>query len=125
MVRQKEFTKGINMYNINSLLDDVTPFTFQLSQNYPNPFRERTTIKYCIAYKTKVKLKVYDEEHKEIETLVDEEKEPGTYEIEFSTCHSREGGNLITVKRGPEDNTYYYRLEAGDYKCEKKMEIIK
>jgi hypothetical protein len=83
MVRQKEFTKGINMYNINSLLDDVTPLTFQLGQNYPNPFRERTTIKYCIAYKTKVKLKVYDEEHKEIETLVDEEKNPGTYEVVF------------------------------------------
>jgi hypothetical protein len=106
------------MLNNSVVWDDITPFTFQLSQNYPNPFKDRTKIKYCIAYKTKVKLKVYDEEHKEIEKLVDEEKEPGTYEAEFTDCHSREGGN-------PEDKIYYYRLEAGDYKCEKKMELIK
>jgi hypothetical protein len=123
MVRQKEFTKGINMYNINSLLDDVTPLTFQLGQNYPNPFRERTTIKYCIAYKTKVKLKVYDEEHKEIETLVDEEKNPGTYEVVFQLAAclpARQVGN-----RQLASGKYSYQLEAGDYKCEKKMELIK
>jgi hypothetical protein len=118
MVRQKEFTKGKNMLNNNSLLDDVTPFTFQLSQNYPNPFRERTTIKYCIAYKTKVKLKVYDEEHKEIETLVDEEKNPGTYEIEFNDEEKHYSDSL-------EHETFFYVLEAGDYRCEKKMELIK
>jgi hypothetical protein len=106
------------MLNHNSLLDDVTPLTFQLAQNYPNPFRERTSIKYCIAYKTKVKLKVYDEEHKEIETLVDEEKESGTYEVEFSICHSHESGK-------PKYKICYCLLEAGNYKCEKKMELIK
>lgn len=116
MVRQKEFTKGKNMLNNNSLLDDVTPLTFQLGQNYPNPFRERTSIKYCIAYKTKVKLKVYDEEHKEIETLVDEEKNPGTYEAEFSVAQV----SRLELASG----NYSYILEAGDYKCEKKMEII-
>jgi hypothetical protein len=123
MVRQKEFTKGKNMLNNNSLLDDVTPLTFQLGQNYPNPFRERTTIKYCIAYKTKVKLKVYDEEHKEIETLVDEEKNPGTYEVVIQSAVF----SLPDGEAGPESSSeeYFYRLEAGDYKCEKKMELIK
>jgi hypothetical protein len=43
------------MLNNSVVWDDITPFTFQLSQNYPNPFKDRTTIKYCIAYKTKVK----------------------------------------------------------------------
>lgn len=102
--------------NNNSLLDDVTPLVFQLSQNYPNPFKDRTIIKYCIAYKTKVKLKVYDEEHKEIETLVDEEKNPGTYEVVIqSAVFSPQSSN----------EQYFYQLEAGDYKCEKKMELIK
>jgi len=104
------------MLNNNSLLDDLTPMIFQLSQNYPNPFKDRTTIKYCIAYKTKVKLKVYDEEHKEIETLVDEEKNPGTYEVVIHPS---------VFSQQSSGDKYFYRLEAGDYKCEKKMELIK
>lgn len=99
-------------------MNEVTPMSFHLSQNYPNPFRDKTAIKYCVAYKTRVLLTVYDAEGNEIEKLVDEEKNPGTYEVEFSTCHSRESGN-------PESGNYYYRLEAGDYISEKKMELIK
>ena len=113
------------MLNKNSILDDVTPLEFYLSQNYPNPFKDRTTIKYCVAYKTRVKLTVYDPEGEEIEKLVDEEKKPGTYEVEFSVFHlhgslpdNRTCGNLSGEK-------YYYRLEAGSFKSEKKMLLIK
>jgi flagellar hook assembly protein FlgD len=97
--------------------DEVTPTQFHLSQNYPNPFRERTAIKYCVAYKTRVQISVYDSEGNLIEKLVDEEKNAGTFEVEFS-IYSSEGRNL-------EAGTYYYRLEAGEYKSEKKMELIK
>ena len=79
---------------------------------------EKTAIKYCVAFRTRVILTVYDAEGNEIEKLVDEEQNPGTYEIEFSACPSRESGN-------PEEETYYYRLEAGDYKSEKKMLLLK
>jgi hypothetical protein len=104
------------MLSKNSEMEDVIPSEFYLSQNYPNPFSEKTTIKYCVAYKTKVRLAVFDEDGNEIEKLVDEEKNPGTYEIEFNavTCHSREGGKLG-------EGTYLYSLEAGDYLSEKNM----
>lgn len=77
-------------------------------------------IKYCVAYKTRVQITVYNSEGEEIEKLVDETKPPGSYEVEFysSTCHSRESGN-------PQKGSYSYRLEAGDYKSEKKMQMIK
>jgi photosystem II stability/assembly factor-like uncharacterized protein len=104
--------------------DEVTPIRFFLSQNYPNPFSEKTVIKYCVAYKTKVQLTIYDAEGKLIEKLVDEEKNPGTYEVEFSTCHSRESlpegkasGNLL-------EGYYFYRMTAGDYSSEKKWLCI-
>jgi len=104
------------MLNNNSLMDEVIPLEFLLSQNYPNPFRETTAIKYCVAYKTRVQITVYDSEGKEIEKLVDEEKQPGTYEVVFqSAVGSRQ---LVS-------GNYYYRLEAGEYKSEKKMELIK
>jgi hypothetical protein len=57
-----------------------------------------------------------------VKKLVDEEKNPGTYEVEFSACHSCEstvgGGN-------PKSEYYFYCLKAGDYKSEKKMQLIK
>ena len=99
-------------------MNELIPSEFFLSQNYPNPFKEKTVIKYCVAFKTRVQLTVYNSEGKVIEKLVDEEKQPGTYEVEFSVCHSCESRNLL-------DGFYFYCLEAGNYKSEKKIEIIK
>jgi len=47
------------MLNHNSLMDEATPLKFHLSQNYPNPFSEKTIIKYCVAYKTRVQITIY------------------------------------------------------------------
>lgn len=69
--------------NNNSKLEEATPLKFYLSQNFPNPFSEKTTIKYCVAYKTKVKIKIQDLLKNEIAVLVNEIKEPGTYVVEF------------------------------------------
>lgn len=99
-------------------MTEFLPSEFSLSQNYPNPFKEKTVIKYCVAYKTRVKLTVYNSEGEEIKKLIDEEKKPGAYEVEYSICHSRESGN-------PLEETFYYRLEAADYKSEKRMILMK
>jgi len=104
------------MLNNNSIMDRVIPLEFYLSQNYPNPFKDRTTIKYCIAYKTRVQLTVYNSNNEMIEKLVDEEKNPGTYEVEFQSAV----GN-----RQLANGNYFYRLEAGDYSSEKKMQLLK
>lgn len=112
------------MINHNSLMDEATPFKFHLSQNYPNPFSEKTTIKYCVAYKTRVQITVYDSEGKEIEKLVDKEQQPGAHQVEFSISHFREsavgGGNLPAGRQGLRDGYYYYLMTAGDYSSEKK-----
>jgi 2-oxo-4-hydroxy-4-carboxy--5-ureidoimidazoline (OHCU) decarboxylase len=97
-------------------MDDLSPTEFYLFQNYPNPFTEKTTIKYCIAYKTKVKITVYNSKGKMIEKVVDEEKEAGTYKIEFNLAVRKDlfaNGNLL------------YRLEAGNYTSNKQMMLEK
>jgi len=96
-------------------MNDWVPSEFYLGQNYPNPFKEKTIIKYCVADKTRVQITVYDSIGKEIEKLVDEEQQPGTYQVEFSTTqfHSRANGNL-------KDGYYYYKMTAGGYSSEKK-----
>ena len=71
-----------------------------------------------LAYKTRVLLTVYNEESKEIIKLVDGEKDPGTYEVEFSDVETGHAPSL-------QSETYFYRLVAGDFTCEKKMVLEK
>jgi hypothetical protein len=94
---------------------ELEPSEFSVGQNYPNPFREQTVIKYCVAYKTRVQITVYNNEGEMIEKLVDEEKYPGTYEVQFNVSKSHSGGS-----RNLPDGYYFYRLIAGDYSSEIK-----
>jgi hypothetical protein len=108
-------------------MGELIPSEFLLSQNYPNPFKEKTIIKYCIAYKSRVQLAVYNTAGELIKKLVDEEKQPGTYEVEFdaSTCHP--GENLPDGKAGRDlpGGNYKYLLVAGHYSNEKTMFLDK
>ena len=103
----------------NTFLSELEPSEFYLSQNYPNPFKDTTKIKYCVANRTKVLITVYDSDNEDVETLVNEIKDPGTYEVEFSAsaCHSGEARNLS-------DGYYYYRMIANEYLSEKKWFCI-
>jgi hypothetical protein len=98
--------------NSNTSTNNLVPSEFYLGQNYPNPFSERTAIKYCVAYKTNVKLEVFNAEGEMIKVLVDEEKEAGTYELEFNGTGTPEG-------------FYSYQFQAGDFLNRMKMLKIK
>jgi hypothetical protein len=93
-------------------MEEIVPTEFQLSQNYPNPFRERTTIKYCVPDKMKIVLEIFDSNGNKVKTLVDEQKEAGTYKIEF---------NAKELVRGE----YLYKLESRDFFETKKMVLMK
>jgi hypothetical protein len=98
---------------------DLEPSEFYLGQNYPNPFSEKTIIKYCIAYKTKVRLEIFNPDGERIKTLLDEEKEAGTYEVEFKPSTNLVNGQL--GNRQPCNETYLYKFVAGNYVATKKM----
>jgi hypothetical protein len=85
---------------------------FNLLQNYPNPFNPTTTIRYEVPDKNFVTIKVYDILGNEIATLVNEEKPPGTYEVEFNASDLACG-------------IYFYQLKAGDFIDTKKMILLK
>jgi hypothetical protein len=111
-------------------LSDLLPSEFYLSQNHPNPFSETTTIKLCVAYKTNVKLEVFNSEGMKVQMLIDEEKEAGTYEVEFSAKKlaarsargiSSIGGDTCNLSEG----IYVYQLRAGDFSATKKMMLLK
>jgi hypothetical protein len=93
-------------------MEDLLPTEFYLSQNHPNPFTEKTIIKYCVPEEISVKLEIFDSEKEKIETLVDDVKEPGTYQVEFNP-------------NGFDEGTYLYRLTAGSTVITKKMVLMK
>lgn len=97
------------------------PLDYGLSQNYPNPFNPSTKIKFTIPSVGKhnavaVQLKVYDILGTEVATLVDEEKAPGIYEVEFSTNNA-----ATSLASG----IYIYRIESAGFIETKKMVLLK
>ena len=88
------------------------PSEYYLSQNYPDPFQDRTTIKYCLPEIVKVKLELFDSERKKVKTLVDEIEEAGTYKVELN------GEDLM-------EGVYFYKIKAGEFVSTKKMVLLK
>jgi hypothetical protein len=85
---------------------------FQLMQNYPNPFNPSTNIAYQIAKSGLVSLKVYDLLGREIVTLVNENKSPGTYTAQWNAA-------------GMPSGMYFSRLESTGEQQIRKMILIK
>ncbi len=88
-----------------------------LYQNYPNPFNPTTKIKYSIPfvetrYIPSVQIKVYDILGREVATLVNKEKQPGNYEVEFNASNLSSG-------------VYFYKLTAGIFVETKKMILLR
>ncbi len=98
--------------------DSGIPGTFSLSQNYPNPFNPATKIRYSIPQSSNVVIKVFDILGNEIETLVNEEKPTGEYEVDFNSL-SASGGQGLT------SGIYFYKLQAGSFVQTKKMILMK
>jgi len=97
---------------VNVEKEDQTPNGFVLYQNYPNPFNPTTTLSFVIGHQSFVELKVYDLLGREVATLVNEEKQPGTFQVEFS------GAGLTS-------GIYFYKLIVGSFNETKKMVLLK
>jgi endoglucanase len=98
------------------------PIEFHLDQNYPNPFNPSTVINYQLSINSYVTFKVYDNLGREVATLVNEEKQPGSYEVSFNpqqTTNSAFGGKQIA------SGVYFYQLRAGNFVQTKKMIVLK
>jgi hypothetical protein len=104
---------GSPVPNIVSVNDkQLTPNSFSLSQNYPNPFNPSTTIKFGVAAKGNVTLKVFDLMGREIATLINGEREAGNYEMNFDASKLSTG-------------IYFYQLRTAGFSQSKKMMLIK
>lgn len=92
--------------------EEIIPGRMILFQNYPNPFNPVTAIKYSLPERSNVTIKIFDALGREIETLVNEEKQAGTYEILWNSENLPSG-------------IYFYRMSAGNYTETKKMVLLR
>ncbi|MCX6149919.1 MAG: T9SS type A sorting domain-containing protein [Ignavibacteriales bacterium] len=87
---------------------------FILNQNYPNPFNPNTIIKWEIPIRSHVQLKVFDILGNEVATLLNEEKDAGIYDNQFSVINNQLPSGI-----------YFYTLQAGNLRQTKKMIVLK
>ncbi|MFA5012328.1 MAG: YCF48-related protein [Ignavibacteria bacterium] len=88
------------------------PSSYLLSQNYPNPFNPKTVISFQLPAVSDVMLKVYDLMGREVETLVNERLQPGTYSTQWNAS-------------GYSSGIYFYTLQTEKFKQTKRMVLLK
>ena len=85
---------------------------YDLAQNYPNPFNPSTVIEYSIPTSSNVKVEVYNVLGKLMTTIVNENQEAGSYQVNFDAS-------------GLSSGIYYYKIQAGNFAATKEMLLIK
>ncbi|MBP1682890.1 MAG: 5'-Nucleotidase domain protein, partial [Ignavibacteriaceae bacterium] len=99
-------------WTVDVQVEEGTPENYSLDQNYPNPFNPSTTIKFRIPESSFVSLRVYNVLGKEVATLVSEEMNAGSYEVNFQASNLSSG-------------VYFYKLETGNFVKTNKMILMK
>jgi hypothetical protein len=105
------FPIGINQ------ISSAVPKEFILYQNYPNPFNPETKIQFEIPFfgeadEWSVTLSIYDILGKEVTKLVNEELQPGKYEVTWNASIYPSG-------------IYYCVLSSGNYSSAKKLVLVR
>ncbi len=88
-------TKVLYVEGIEKIVTE-TPKDFSLKQNYPNPFNPVTKIRFTVPERGKsenknILIRVFDVSGKEVEVLVNENLEPGTYEAVWNAANFSSG----------------------------------
>ncbi len=107
---------SITIPNANITIIEVIPdyksVTYELQQNFPNPFNPTTTIKYSVPEKTLIKLNVYNQLGQQVVALINEVKDAGTYSIEWNAANLASG-------------VYFYELCTPNFRSVKKLLLMK
>jgi GH18 family chitinase len=89
-----------------------SPASFNLYNNYPNPFNPSTIIKFSMSENTRVNLIIYDVMGRKIETLLNNSLSAGIHSVSF------DGSKLSS-------GIYFYVLSSGTKNISKKMILLK
>jgi hypothetical protein len=92
--------------------EEHLPDKYFLRQNYPNPFNPSTIIQYQVPSVGIVTLKIFDILGRQVATLVNGQKQPGKYDVQWNASNNSSG-------------LYFYRIQTGKFVETKKMVLLK
>ena len=96
----------------NNTIPLLLPDETKLHANFPNPFNPKTHIKFSLANKGHVSLKIFNSLGEEVKTLINDFKDAGNYEAVFDASKLPSG-------------VYIYSLRVDGYTSSKKMLLLK
>ena len=108
---------SFNTTNLGVMAENGIPLQYNLSQNYPSPFKPSTKISFDLIDGAKSTLIVYNLLGKKINTLMNSTLNPGHHSIEWNGLDY----NGQSVASG----VYFYELRSGDYVARKKMLLLR
>jgi plastocyanin len=88
------------------------PKLFSLGQNYPNPFNPVTNIMVEVPKSSFVKLTVYNLLGSEVELLINQHLNAGSYSVDWDASRYSSG-------------VYIYKMETAEFSDTKKMILVK
>jgi hypothetical protein len=115
------FSEGYLFWQDSFIVDLVTnlkpqmyliPNSFELKQNFPNPFNPVTMINYQLPMTSEVDLSIYNLLGQKVATLVNERKRAGHHQVEWDASGFASG-------------IYLYRLETEGYVETRKMVVMR
>lgn len=111
--QEPNFFRTITFSTVTSVGNDVVnPASFELAQNFPNPFNPTTSIRYTIGKADNVSLKVYNMLGQEVASVVNQFQTAGSYTVNFDASKLASG-------------MYLYKIQSGSFSDVKKMMLLK
>jgi len=93
------------------------PVTYNLSQNFPNPFNPETTIKYQLPQASDVKITIYNTMGQKVKELVNKHTQAGYHNVVWDG-KSNQGTQVSS-------GIYFYQINAGDFNKTMKLLLLK
>ncbi|HSG26988.1 MAG TPA: C1 family peptidase, partial [Candidatus Krumholzibacterium sp.] len=96
---------------------DVPSWTNSLAQNYPNPFNGSTVIRYSIASRSYVSLRIYDTAGRLVRTLVDGDEDAGEHTVFWNGRNDSRGSVVSGI--------YFLRMASSGFAETRKIVYLR
>jgi hypothetical protein len=109
-----EFPAEIEVTDKTAIGDEpAAPQRFALHPNYPNPFRQKTTLAFDLPIAARTTVSVYNVLGQRVARLMnDRDLTPGSYTVSLSA------GNLAS-------GVYFVRLKAGRHQATRRIVVVR